>query len=108
MKRFVEEMNCPYCGHRDIDLGRADDLCRDREERTGYCPACAKELCVSYIRRYSNNNFFNDEDIVIESTTAIKLYPYRIENTVKCFSPYDNKTKTYNDCYMIQSIKVDD
>ena len=104
----LQELNCPYCGHKDIDLGRADDLCRDLEERTGYCPACAKNLCVSYIRRYTNNNFFNDEDIVIESTTTFKIYPYRIENVVKSFSLNNNKIKTYKDCYIVRSIEVDE
>ena len=104
----INKMNCPYCGHQDIDLGRADDLCREREDRTGYCPACAKQLCVSYIRRYTNNQFFNDDDVVIESTTTIKLYPYRIENVVKSFNPNKNRIKTYNDFYVIQSIIVDE
>jgi len=104
----MENLNCPHCGHEDIDLGRADDLCRDIEQRTGYCPACAKSLCVSYIRSYTNNNVFNDEDIVIESITKIISYPYRIENIVKCFNLNDNKIKTYHDCYVIQSIEIDE
>lgn len=105
---ITKNIKCPYCGHKDIDLGRADDLCREREERTGYCPACAKDLCVSYIRRYTNNNLFNDEDIVIESASILKSYPYRIENIVKCFNPNNNRIKTYNDVYVIQSIEVDE
>lgn len=106
--KTIDEIKCPYCGHEDIDLGRADDLCRETEQRTGYCPACARNLCISYVRSYTNSNFLTHKDIVIESMTIFKIYPfYRIENIVKCFSP-NNRIKTYKDYYVVQSIEVDE